>query len=68
MFYEVDIQVVPITFPFTAAHIKWPIERPHSLALTFDFKTSRSMAVLASANVTINSISAYWEVNSKFKL
>uniref|UniRef100_A0A1B6DJE8 Laminin G domain-containing protein n=1 Tax=Clastoptera arizonana TaxID=38151 RepID=A0A1B6DJE8_9HEMI len=62
MFYEFDIQVVPITFPFTAAHIKWPIEKSNFLRLKFDFKTNRSLAVLASANVTTNNITGYWEV------
>lgn len=63
MFYEYDIKVIPITFPFSVAHIWWPIETPNFLHLSFEFKSSRSMAILATAEVTSNLGLGMWEVS-----
>lgn len=63
MLYESDIQVIPITFPFPAAHIWWPTDRPHSLMLKFEFKSIRNIAVLAAAEITLASALGFWEVS-----
>lgn len=62
MLYESDIQVIPVTFPFPAAHIWWPTDNPHSLLLTFEFKSIRNIAVLAAAEVTFATALGFWEL------
>lgn len=61
-FYESDVDVIPITYPFASSHIWWPINS-ESLNLTFDFKSSRNMAVLAYSDVVTASGVGYWEVS-----
>lgn len=61
-FYEEDVQVIPITYPFASSHIWWPNLRMNSLYLSLDFKSSRSMAVLAASDVTTANGVGYWEV------
>lgn len=59
-FEDIDIEVIPITYPFATSHIWWPLNESNSLNLSFDFKTSKNMAVLAYSQIT--SGQAYWEV------
>ncbi|XP_059053874.1 axotactin isoform X2 [Achroia grisella] len=59
-FEEIDIEVIPITYPFATSHIWWPLNQSHSINLIFDFKTSKNMAVLAYSQIT--SGQGYWEV------
>lgn len=61
-FYEEDVQVIPITYPFASSHIWWPNQRMNSLSLSLDFKSSRSMAVLAASDVTTATGVGYWEL------
>lgn len=61
-YYEADVDVIPITYPFADSHIWWPIARTDSLKLSFDFKSSKPVAVVASGNVTSNRSLGYWEV------
>lgn len=61
-FYEEDVQVIPITYPFASSHIWWPNNKTDSLSLSLDFKSNRNMAVLASSDVTTNSGIGYWEI------
>ncbi|KAH9638999.1 hypothetical protein HF086_000925 [Spodoptera exigua] len=58
-FEEVDIEVIPITYPFATSHIWWPLNQSHTVNLKFDFKTSKNMAVLAYSQT---STQGYWEV------
>ncbi|CAB3260316.1 unnamed protein product [Arctia plantaginis] len=58
-FDEIDIEVIPITYPFATSHIWWPLNQSHSVNLRFDFKTSKNMAVLAYSQT---SSQGYWEV------
>lgn len=58
-FDEIDIEVIPITYPFATSHIWWPLNQSHSVNLKFDFKTSKNMAVLAYSQT---SSQGYWEV------
>lgn len=37
-FYESDVQIIPITFPFSASHIWWHNAHVDSLSLSFHFK------------------------------
>ncbi|XP_054286354.1 axotactin-like isoform X2 [Macrosteles quadrilineatus] len=62
MFFEYDIKVIPITFPFSVAHIRWPIHTPEFLQLSFEFKSSRSMAILATAEVQSSLGTGQWEL------
>ncbi|CAK1586389.1 unnamed protein product [Parnassius mnemosyne] len=59
-FEEIDIEVIPITYPFATSHIWWPLNQSHSINLIFDFKTSKNMAVLAYSQITTGQ--GYWEV------
>ncbi|XP_076293920.1 axotactin isoform X4 [Lasioglossum baleicum] len=61
-YYEADVDVIPITYPFADSHIWWPIERTDSLKLNFDFKSSKPIAVVASGNVKSNGDLGYWEL------
>lgn len=61
-YYEADVEVIPITYPFAGSHIWWPIERTDSLKLNFDFKSSKPIAVVASGDVKSNRGLGYWEV------
>ncbi|RVE50628.1 hypothetical protein evm_004752 [Chilo suppressalis] len=59
-FEEIDIELIPITYPFATSHIWWPLNQTNSINLKFDFKTSKNMAVLAYSQIT--SGQGYWEV------
>ncbi|KAI5645545.1 laminin G domain-containing protein [Phthorimaea operculella] len=59
-FEEIDIEVIPITYPFATSHIWWPLNQSHIINLGFQFKTSKNMAVLAYSDIT--SGQGYWEV------
>lgn len=61
-YYEADVEVIPITYPFAGSHIWWPVERTDSLKLNFDFKSSKPIAVVASGEVKSNRGLGYWEV------
>lgn len=61
-YYEADVEVIPITYPFAGSHIWWPVERTDSLKLNFDFKSSKPIAVIASGEVKSNRGLGYWEV------
>ncbi|XP_041986307.1 contactin-associated protein-like 5 isoform X2 [Aricia agestis] len=59
-FEEVDIEVIPITYPFATSHIWWPLNQSNSMNLIFDFKTTKNMAVLAYSQITTGQ--GYWEI------
>ncbi|XP_061934180.1 axotactin isoform X2 [Apis cerana] len=61
-YYEADVDVIPITYPFATSHIWWPIARTDSLKLNFDFKSSKPVAVVASGDVKCNRSLGYWEL------
>lgn len=62
-FYEADVEIIPLTFPFPSSHIWWPASNVHNnLSLSFEFKSYRSMAVLVSSNVTTAAGTGYMEV------
>jgi hypothetical protein len=61
-YYEDDVEVIPITYPFAGSHIWWPINSTDSLKLNFDFKSSKSIAVVASGDIKSESGPGYWEV------
>lgn len=66
-YYEADVDVIPITYPFATSHIWWPIARTDSLKLNFDFKSSKPVAVVASGDVKCNRSFGYWEVRFNFE-
>ncbi|XP_014478317.1 PREDICTED: uncharacterized protein LOC106746323 isoform X2 [Dinoponera quadriceps] len=61
-YYEADVEVIPITYPFAGSHIWWPVEKTDSLKLNFDFKSSKPIAVVASGEVKSNRGLGYWEL------
>ncbi|KAJ8683559.1 hypothetical protein QAD02_019351 [Eretmocerus hayati] len=61
-YYEDDVDVIPITFPFADSHIWWPLQNPDRLKLNFDFKSSKSVAVVASGDVRSENGPGYWEL------
>jgi len=61
--YETDVEVIPITFPFPSSYIWWPNKQANNFTLKFAFKSSQSMAVLASSSVTSTTSSGYWKVS-----
>lgn len=63
-FYEADVDVIPITFPFATSHIWWPINQANKLNIQFDFRSSRTTAVLAYGEVTTSEGNGFWEVSS----
>ncbi|KAL3275553.1 hypothetical protein HHI36_020309 [Cryptolaemus montrouzieri] len=58
-FYEADVTEIPITFPFSSSHIWWPNNRTDSLSLSFHFKSSTNLSVLASSE---SQSGLYWEI------
>lgn len=63
-FYEADVDVIPITFPFATSHIWWPINQANKLNIKFDFRSSRTTAVLAYGEVTTSEGNGFWEVSA----
>ncbi|KAK0086828.1 hypothetical protein PV326_005433, partial [Microctonus aethiopoides] len=61
-YYEADVDVIPITYPFAGSHIWWPIAKIDSLLLNFDFQSSKPVAVVASGDVKSNQGLGYWEL------
>lgn len=61
-FYEADVEVIPITYPFATSHIWWPITDPNELNIRFDFRSSRTTAVLAYSEVKTPDGQGFWEV------
>ncbi|XP_008214115.1 uncharacterized protein LOC100115644 isoform X3 [Nasonia vitripennis] len=61
-YYEDDVEVIPITYPFAGSHIWWPIESTDTLKLNFDFKSFQPIAVVASGDVKSESGPGYWEL------
>lgn len=59
---ETEVLTLPITFPFPASHILWPLASTKSFKMHFYFKSSKAMAVLASGNITAPN-PGYWEVH-----
>lgn len=66
-FIEADVEVIPITFPFATSHIWWPITQPDHLNIKFDFRSSRTTAVLAFSEVTTVTGTGYWEVTTQLR-
>ncbi|XP_071052100.1 axotactin isoform X2 [Onthophagus taurus] len=58
-FFEADVEVIPLTYPFASSHIWWPNDYTDRLSLEFDFKTSSNLSVLASSDAKTG---YYWEV------
>ncbi|XP_030746121.1 contactin-associated protein-like 5 isoform X2 [Sitophilus oryzae] len=58
-FYEADVNIIPITFPFSASHIWWHNDHVDSLSLSFHFKASSNLSVIASSEAQTG---LYWEV------
>ena len=63
-FYEIDVEVIPITFPFATSHIWWPINQADELNIKFDFRSNRTTAVLAYGEVTTSEGNGFWEVST----
>ncbi|KAK6631049.1 hypothetical protein RUM44_003221 [Polyplax serrata] len=59
-FYDADVEVIPITFPFPSSHIWWDNSRTESLNISFDFKSARSIGVLAYCDVSTITGHGYW--------
>lgn len=57
-----EVRILPLTLPFPASHVLWPLSSRRNLTLKFDFKSARAMAVLASGNVSTPRGTGYWEV------
>ena len=64
-FYEVDVEVIPLTFSYPRNHIWWPVEQSDGLNLKFDFKSSKGNAVLAYSEVRTSEGQGFWEVSWK---
>lgn len=62
-FYESDVEIIPITYPFATSHIWWPINQADELNIKFDFRSSRTTAVLAYGEVTTAEGNGFWEVS-----
>ncbi|XP_018318790.1 contactin-associated protein like 5-1 [Agrilus planipennis] len=58
-FYEADVDVIPITYPFSSSYIWWPNNQTDQLTLAFDYKSSSNLSVLASSEAKTG---FYWEI------
>lgn len=56
---EIDVKEIPITFPFASSHIWWLNNYIDNLSLSFNFKSSSNLSVLASSETKTK---LYWEV------
>ncbi|GLG99772.1 Neurexin-4 [Gryllus bimaculatus] len=63
-FYETDVEVIPLTFPFLSSYLWWSLKQTSNLSLSFDFKSSENSAVLASSGILsgANQTNSYWEI------
>ncbi|XP_034105245.1 axotactin isoform X1 [Drosophila albomicans] len=61
-FFENEVNVIPITYPFATSHIWWPINHAEEFNIKFDFRSSRAGAVLAYSDVTTSSGNGFWEI------
>ncbi|XP_049315176.1 axotactin isoform X4 [Bactrocera dorsalis] len=61
-FLENEVNVIPITYPFATSHIWWPINHAEEFNIKFDFRSSRTAAVLAYSDVTTASGNGFWEI------
>ncbi|XP_053955451.1 axotactin isoform X1 [Anastrepha ludens] len=61
-FQENEVNVIPITYPFATSHIWWPINHAEEFNIKFDFRSSRTAAVLAYSDVTTTSGNGFWEI------
>lgn len=61
-FEEIDVDVIPMTYPFATSHIWWPIKETDEMNIKFDFKSSKGTAVLAYSEVQTKQGVGYWEV------
>lgn len=58
-FYEADVTIIPVTFPFASSYIWWLNNLTKGLYLSFHFKSNSNLSVLASSEVKTG---YYWEV------
>ncbi|XP_050508450.1 axotactin [Diabrotica virgifera virgifera] len=58
-FYEIDVTDIPITFPFSSSHIWWHNNFTDNLSLSFSYKASSNLSVVASSEAQTG---IYWEV------
>lgn len=63
-FQENEVNVIPITYPFATSHIWWPINHAEEFNIKFDFRSSRTSAILAYSDVTTQAGNGFWEVSS----
>ncbi|KAM7357468.1 axotactin isoform 3-T7 [Cochliomyia hominivorax] len=61
-FQENEVNVIPITYPFATSHIWWPINHAEEFNIKFDFRSSRTSAILAYSDVTTQAGNGYWEI------
>ncbi|XP_043071539.1 uncharacterized protein LOC6558003 isoform X3 [Drosophila grimshawi] len=61
-FFENEVNVIPITYPFATSHIWWPINHAQEFNIKFDFRSSRPGAVLAYSDVTTSAGNGFWEI------
>lgn len=61
-FQENEVNVIPITYPFATSHIWWPINHAEEFNIKFDFRSSRTSAILAYSDVTTQAGNGFWEV------
>jgi hypothetical protein len=61
-FADIEVDVIPITYPFATSHIWWPIKNSNEMSLKFDFKSSRNTAILAYSEVQTKEGAGFWEI------
>ncbi|TMW48106.1 hypothetical protein DOY81_006814 [Sarcophaga bullata] len=61
-FQENEVNVIPITYPFATSHIWWPINHAEEFNIKFDFRSSRTSAILAYSDVTTQAGNGFWEI------
>lgn len=62
-FEENEVHVIPITYPFATSHIWWPINQAKEFNIKFDFRSTRTNAILAYTDVITKDGNGFWEVS-----
>ncbi|KAI5716611.1 hypothetical protein M8J76_009357 [Diaphorina citri] len=62
--YESPVETIPITLAYPSAHFEWKLNQTGDLTLALEFKSNRSVGILASGeiNSTSGQVIGYWEL------
>ncbi|XP_014243197.1 contactin-associated protein like 5-1 isoform X3 [Cimex lectularius] len=62
LFAEVDVDVIPMTFPFSSSNFAWKVASREFLHLQFEYKSNKNAAVIAASAVMSEKKPGWWEL------